>query len=130
MLTTIISTLLISLSANADTAIEIFGWDSALPNAQNQVVRQVQSYAIENFRYDHWQGSCGGDTADFELSNYYTHESFEGELIHKIKVKVLVTHSYRHCEDVVVSECEVPLTVYTANHVTMAKWQCTVVDVP
>lgn len=128
----ILTTLILSLgmTANAETATEIFGWDSTLPNAESNVVSQIQTYAIENHYTEVEQGSCGGDTGALELTNYYTFESYEGELTHKIKIKFLVTGSYNYCEGEVVSECEVPLTLYSESHVSMGRPNCTVVELP
>ena len=122
--------LLFGFTAQADTAVEVLGWDSALPQAERMVISQIQTYAIENHYTEVEQDSCGGDTAAFELTNYYTHESFEGELMHKVKVKFMVTSSYRYCEGVVISECEVPMTLYSESHVSMGKPRCTVVELP
>lgn len=129
---TVLLTLLLSLSfaTQAQAAAQIMGWDSALPQAEQSVIHQIQTYAIENYYTEVEQGSCGGDTAGFELSNYYTFESFNGELIHKIKVKVFVSGSYKHCQGEVISECEAPVTLYSANHISMGQWRCTVVQLP
>ena len=122
--------LLLGFSAKADTAIEVLGWDATLPKAEQMVVSQIQTYAIENHYADEREGRCGGETAGFELTNYFTYESFEGELTHKIKIKFLVTGSYKYCEGEVVSECEVPMTLYSENHVSLGKARCTVIEVP
>ena len=131
MKSTLISlVLLLGFSANANTAIEVLGWDSALPKAEQVAISHIQTYAIENHFAEEREGSCGGDTAGFELTNYYTYESFDGELTHKIKVKFLVTGSYKYCEGEVVSECEAPMTLYSENHVSMGKVRCTVIKLP
>ena len=122
--------LLLGFSAQADTAIEVLGWDSALPRAEHMVVSKIQTYAIENHYAEEREGTCGGDTAAFELTNYHTYESYKGELTHKVKIKFLVTGSFNYCEGEVVSECEVPMTLYSENHVSMGKPRCTVVELP
>jgi len=102
-------------------------WDSAIPQAQAAILNQVKTQAYQDYLWEDEGASCGGATANYILADYYTFESLQGEVAHRLKLKFNVTQSKNYCQSEALLECVAPVTVYSAERFRVGQWRCTVV---
>lgn len=107
----ILTILVFASTASANGAFEIRGWDSALPEAQELITKELSHLAM-----DMYQARVVG----LELTDYYTYESYTGELTHKVKVSFILTE----IDGRMIAECTAPLTVRSSTLVEFQDWYC------
>lgn len=124
-------TLMIGFFGNISVAQEtpkIQDWDSSIPAAELGIIGLIQAKAIQDYYTDKDGVACGGEVAQFTMSDYYTSEDVHGDLVFLVKVKFFVTGTSNACKNEVLKECEAPITIYNKDNFVMGKWSCTVVD--
>lgn len=113
----------------AEVTSETIGeWEASLPQADALILSQIKTKAMEEYHFEDEGQACGGATGNYEMTDYYTFESFKGQIAHKIKLKFHVTQSKNYCRSEALLECEAPVTIYTAESVSMGKWVCTIIE--
>lgn len=110
-------------------AQEIRDWEPSLPITQEKLLQIVEQRAHERFYYEGKEKSCGGEIANPALADYFTFMGYGGELTHNVRLNLYVTGSYKGCQQITISECDLPMTIKNGKLVHIGNWHCTVIGV-
>lgn len=116
--------ILLGISASAD-ANAITLWEDAIPLHADTAIEMINEKASEmSYRDDDTGYVCGGETANYQLSDYFTEEAYDGLVTHNVYIKFQVTVPVDYCAAEAIRTCEVKFAVTSEDDVQLARWSC------
>jgi hypothetical protein len=116
--------ILAGFSASAD-ANAITQWEDTIPLNPETALTLINEKASELTYQDKTGKVCGGETANYELADYFTQEDYDGLVTHNLYVKFYVTVPVDDCASEAVQVCQTKFAVTAEDDdVQMSHWKC------
>lgn len=107
----------------------IENWDQLIPITQKNLIESVREKAYQDLYVEEEGVTCGSETWDHELTDYYTDATYTGDLSHHLTLEFKVNTSHNYCLSVITLVCKAPIAINNRSELELKKWDCYPVNI-